>query len=624
MATNVTPDDEIPSQEHEVRPLLSLPQPSPSYQLHDSSSPDMPLLEDEEHLPNEPLPDYRSSFTNRHVPISHRHPDLDITPAYTEHPDPILELYNAIIGPPAHYHTSAIPGEVGFVRSPSAGIASDQESALTAWRTYMASPHRVVHPPLKSVVKVDDRVVNNRVIPCFFAAIDAGYGEVIKLIIEADIVSANTRRSIELGFVRGSGNRIGPGGDQIWRSGETPLVRAIKSRNVAMVKLLLDLGADVNAFSNTVESYDPFERGVRTPLQLAALMGHFVLVKLLMEQYHADDSIVAPDGQIALRLAAENGHAEIVEYLPSRRAGGFRRWKFKNRASIARAKRAAEKIRVFIKFFVWDIEKFFLWTAPKHLIVKPISKAGRYCWDNKHRVLPWFKKQAALMPGRFHALGSGLMKIPRAIWSFLAKVPGAVWRGLVEIWKVLAKVPGAVWRFLVRAAGAIWNFATKTLPHAIKETSIWLWKFLTVSIPKAIGIIAAWLWNGVVSCAKGTWNILCKIVSLLSTVVAAIVTFFQRLTLADIWNGFVDVLRAIFVSFPQLLWSWIEKLGEVSYKTMKALFGVFGQIFWWIGVGLLWLVMYIPRQMGKIVHSIGESLARAGHEIRVWFNPKAR
>lgn len=632
MALNATPEDEIPSREHEVRPLLSPPQPSPAYQVHASPSAAMPLLEDEVHLPNEPLPDYRSSFANRYVPISHRHADMEITPAYTEHPDPILELYNAIIGPPARFHASTVPGEFGFVRSPGAGVASDQESALAAWRAYIASPHRIPRPPLKSAVDtkdrpVDNRAVDNRVIPCFFEAIDTGYEEVIKLIFDTDIVDVNTRRTVELGFFRGRviGNQRNQGaGGPIWRCGETPLARAIKSRNVAMVKLLLDRGADVNAFSTTVESYDPFLREVRTPLQLAASMGHFILVRVLMEQYNADDSIIAPDGQIALRLAAEHGHAEIVEYLPSRRAGGFRRWKFKNRASIERAKRAAEKIRVFVKFFVWDVEKFFLWTTPKDLIVKPMYKAGKYCWDNKHRVLPWLKKQASLMPGRLHAFGSGLMKIPRAIGRFLTKVPAALWRGLVAIWKVLVKVPGAVWRFLVDVARTIWSFATETLPHAIKVTSIWLWKFLTVSLPKAIGIVAAWLWNGVVSLAKGTWNILCKIVSLLTTALAAIATFFQRLTLADIWNGFVEVLRAVFVSFPQLLWSWIKKLGDVSYKAMKALFGVFGEVVWCIGAVLWWIVTYVPRQIGKIFHSIGESMARGGHEIKVWFNPKAR
>ena len=62
---------------------------------------------------------------------------------------------------------------------------------------------------------------------------------------------------------------------------------------------------------------------------IAAEKGNLTIVKLLIEAYHADDKLIAKDGQIALRLAASNGHREVVDYLPSRSGGGMKRWKRK-------------------------------------------------------------------------------------------------------------------------------------------------------------------------------------------------------------------------------------------------------------------------------------------------------
>jgi hypothetical protein len=57
----------------------------------------------------------------------------------------------------------------------------------------------------------------------------------------------------------------------------------------------------------------------------ASSIGSLPIVKLLFEApYSAHDALVAPDGQIALRLASTTaGHRTIVEYLPARRVGGL-------------------------------------------------------------------------------------------------------------------------------------------------------------------------------------------------------------------------------------------------------------------------------------------------------------
>lgn len=80
---------------------------------------------------------------------------------------------------------------------------------------------------------------------------------------------------------------------------------------------------------------------------VAAAEGNLTLVKLLVDVFHSNDALVAPDGQIALRLAADGGWKEIVEFLPARRGGGWRRSKVHYAIAIGRAKRAVSAIHDF-------------------------------------------------------------------------------------------------------------------------------------------------------------------------------------------------------------------------------------------------------------------------------------
>jgi hypothetical protein len=326
---------------------------------------------------------------------------------------------------------------------------------------------------------------------------------------------------------------------------------------------------------------------LRTPLQQAASIGHLVLVKLLMEQYHCDDSLIAPDGQIALRLAAENGHREVVDYLPARRGGGFRRWKHKNKNAIRRAKKAAKGIYKFVKFFVWDIEKFFLWSVPKHLIVKPLIEGSLWCWKHRAEFGPWCVHQLREMPER----GIRFVK-------WIGRTIGRIGKWL---WKVILEIP-----------------------KLIKDLAAWIWKLVTVNLPKAVALLAHWVAAGFTSVAKVVWNAILKIISFLSTVVVAIMSFFRNLTLRDIWNGFCDASRAVFVTLPKLIGSWIMAFGDGSYKMMKLVLGELGHILWYFGYSLLWVVTYLPRKLWVILQSLGSLTGKAGYEVRVWMNPKAR
>ena len=92
----------------------------------------------------------------------------------------------------------------------------------------------------------------------------------------------------------------------------------------------------------------------------------------------------------------------------------------------------------------------------------------------------------------------------------------------------------------------------------------------------------------------------------------------------DIWNGFCDALKAVFVALPRLLWSWILAFGDGSYKMMKLILGELGEVLWYIGYGLLWVVTFIPKKLWVILQSFGGVMAKAGYEVRVWIDPKAR
>jgi hypothetical protein len=343
-------------------------------------------------------------------------------------------------------------------------------------------------------------------------------------------------------------------------------------------------------------------------------LGHLVLVKLLIETYHCDDSIVAPDGQTALRLAAENGHREVVDYLPMRRLGGFRRWRHAHRKALRRAVKAASGIYEFLKFFVWSVPKFFLWDIPKNTIVKPISKCCAWCWKRRKEVGPWCKQQILKLPGRAARFGKGFAQFGKGVGRGLAKMPRACWKfGTKTLPELIKKI--STW---------LWKFVTKTLPELVKEFSIWLWELVSERIPRALGILARWVANLVTSSATAVWNVVLKIVSLLSTAVEAIISFFGRVTLADIWNGFVDVLKAVFVTFPKTLLYWIQAFGKTSFKVLVALFGTVGGLLWFLVYALGWVIIYIPKQLWKIITSFGESFMKVFHELRVWLNPKAR
>jgi hypothetical protein len=384
----------------------------------------------------------------------------------------------------------------------------------------------------------------------FFTAIKTKGDEVVALLISSNIVTANTTNEL----------------------GQTPLLAAVAAGNVRMVQELMDFGANVDMFgtvpdlANTpmwrmaynLRDMARLQKRLRTPLQLAATLGNTNLVKLFVEVYHANDALIAPDGQLALRLAAENGHADIVAFLPVRRGGGWRRWKVQHEKAFSRMKYAARNVFCFFRTLLWGIPKFFVWEVPKHT------------WKSRHRIGKWVTKQA-------QKGWQNLSKAPKYLGKACLAVPVSIWYMLKALWRTILGIPGAL---------------------------------------KAIG---KWIWIGITKVGKAIFSVLKRSASFIHTLYSSLVSFLKAVTLKDVMNSFVDLLRAIFIGFPQALWKFTMGFGIMTYKVMKSLFGLVGQILWWIVWVLLALVIYVPR---KTLQYLGATGGTAWKEILVWFDPK--
>ncbi|KAH7013175.1 hypothetical protein EDB80DRAFT_709450 [Ilyonectria destructans] len=428
------------------------------------------------------------------------------------------------------------------------------------------------------------------IVESFFTSVEAGRDDLVADFVSRGLVSPDVTR----------------------RNGETPLLAAVRVGKIFMVSRLVALGATVNAFgvsaiaANTGGDHSSYPK--RTPLQLAAETGHLALVKVLMEDYGGDDSLVAPDGAIALRLAAINGHRDIVQYLPARRVGAWLRWKTAHEAEMKRVRRALGHIATFFKVIFWEIPKFFVYVIPKEL--------GKSVWKGRHKVAAWCRR-----------CKDTIVKLPGRTKRFAANLPGHVKNGAKWAWEGIKGIPPFLTKMIKDISRAVKEFAQgtwkvmKDIPPLLKEIAKETWKHIK-AIPGVVKGFFLWIGRGLKSIGEAVFNVVARLVSLLHTAVSAVFSFFRSITLKDIWDGFCSLLRAIFIDTPHAIFRFIMSISDMTYDVLKGLFGFFGQLAWCIGAGILWLVIFVPRKLWQCLAAIGRSIQRAFQEVMAYLDPK--
>jgi hypothetical protein len=413
--------------------------------------------------------------------------------------------------------------------------------------------------------------IETDIVDAFFLAIQEGHDDVVADFVARGWVSPDTTS----------------------RCGQTPLIAAVRARKLPMVSRLVALGASVNEYgrvqsdNKTTKIEDLPER---TPLMVAAECGHLALVKVLIEDYGAKHDLIAPDGATALRVGAANRHREIVHYLPRFRGGSWKRWKHVHRKQMERAQRAAKRLYKFFRIILWDFPKLLVYDAPKEVCLA--------VWRRRHRIKNFVKE----LPGK---VKRGILAIPghvksagKAVWKGIQKIPSFVESVLQAIWKGIKEIPSIV----------------KAVLHAI-------WEVLK-RIPGAVMTVLRWIGSGLKGIGEAITNIFIKLFSLLHTAIMAVVTFFGRITLRDIWDGFCYLARAIFIDAPKAIGAFIVSFGKMTYDVLIAVFGSLGSCIWHMGVLLLWMIKYIPLRIWTIIEAMGTSLVKAFEEVMVYVNPK--
>jgi uncharacterized protein len=87
---------------------------------------------------------------------------------------------------------------------------------------------------------------------------------------------------------------------------ETAIIMATDRKDIPMVQLLLEHGADVNISSDKIDN---------TPIMIASVKGYTDLVQLLVERSNPDMTILNGYGGTALIPACERGHVDVVRLL---------------------------------------------------------------------------------------------------------------------------------------------------------------------------------------------------------------------------------------------------------------------------------------------------------------------
>ena len=496
-------------------------------------------------------------------------------------------------------------------------------------QTHLYDPVPTYDNPADITIPDDSSIYTPDVLPAFFAAIRAADAEGVTRLLDANPALAHTA---DVGI--------------------QPLYAATVAGNPYIVALLAQRGAPIDQLSETGDYYDKHKRVpvMRTPLMAAAYQGSLPLVKLLFHDLEADDSVVAPDGAIALRLAVAGRHTEIIALLPSRRTGGWRRFKHSHRKAWRRIKKAGYALYRFSRFIVWDTPKLIIWTIPKFFLwdlprewlpyladelwdaikaipglmarfgeqlretiaaipgavaqfVKRLPELGRQLWV---AITEWVK-QVGQFVKRLPELGRRLWvaitewvkRVGHLLWEWTKQTAQLVWDAIREIPSLCATFLRACWDVIVACSRWIWTLVTKTIPHALAETARFIFRILT-------------------STAKFLWQLLKDIVSLFHTLITAIITRFKAVTLDDVLHA----LKIVFVSVPK----WIfQTIGDIVVAISDGIVWTLQHMGEWVYAfaQFVWeLLIWIPKKLGQIAIGCGEIIGAGVREVIWWIDPK--
>jgi hypothetical protein len=155
-------------------------------------------------------------------------PDEQQAPPYVLHPHgpPVDEIESLPIY--TEQHDPNAPITIRELKNILETLNRAKENDVNSWRRYLAG--------LGGKQTDDEREFAERVtIKHYFGAIAADQEDVIALLFENHLVTANTKML-----------------------GMTPLLMAVQKKNVAVVQQLMELGAEPNEFGNPVSYGKPF------------------------------------------------------------------------------------------------------------------------------------------------------------------------------------------------------------------------------------------------------------------------------------------------------------------------------------------------------------------------------
>lgn len=477
--------------------------------------------------------------------------------------------------------------------------------------------------------------------------------------------------------------------------GITPLVYASAHGLINSTEVLIFHSADVNLMANAAfAAFAPAEVAAasklkdgmafsepRTALMAAAAAGRLRVVKLLLLA-GADDSIIAPDGQIALRLACVNGHTHVAKILPALNAGAAQRVKYKLAQAVVHYEDAVR----FLQLVLWITLLLATWGWTTLLILTGLEESwARFChraredlvllrqgwmWccNTMGQGVKWCKLHWPQMLGYledvswiattqpFHAtlcllvyIVKHLVEIAPLLWTWVL-VQYYLLPRRVETFK--RRAPVVIKNALIAVEEAIterfeWTCATlENLPdHCFRAKStiglrwqmaLYQLSWLTIlfgrlvtdaverfkALPPALCLYASWAFYTVVHPAIALGIALAKAVSLVHSSTLALVTWFKAVTLADLKLGLLDLGNGLIDLTLLAIIRVIMFLQTCAVVVFKALGRTGAAVYWIVRLGIS-AVGFIPRCIWFAGVKGAEAGGQALQEGRVWWNPKA-